>query len=227
MPKQAHPDATPHEFIELLKAGNRRFADGTPRHQNTDAERLELAGREDQGEHACATVISCSDSRVPVERIFDAGVMDLFVVRVAGNILTPGAFGSVEYGMAHVLTPVLLVLGHTQCGAVTATTGAVMNGTCLPPEEHRIAAIMDKIRPAVERAAARHPDADAAALVPVAIEENVWLIIEELFRESPVVRNIVAAGKAVVVGAIYDLATGEVHWLPTDRVDRILADTAA
>nr|WP_320009439.1 carbonic anhydrase [uncultured Desulfobulbus sp.] len=92
---------------------------------HTDAARLKLAGQEDQGDHAYATVITCSDSRVPVEILFDAGVMDIFVIRLVGNVLDVDEVGSVEYGLAHVHTPVFVVLGHTQCGAVTAVTNAV------------------------------------------------------------------------------------------------------
>ena len=90
-----------------------------------EVERLIQAGKESQGDHAYATVITCSDSRVPVERVFDAGVMDIFVIRVAGNVCDVDEVGSIEYGLAHVHTPVLVVLGHTQCGAVTAVTKKV------------------------------------------------------------------------------------------------------
>ncbi|MBW1744446.1 MAG: carbonic anhydrase, partial [Deltaproteobacteria bacterium] len=116
------PDAT----IAMLKAGNVRFVEGKSTHTHADAARLHQAGTENQGNHAYATVITCSDSRVPVEIIFDAGIMDIFVIRVAGNVCDVDERGSIEYGLAHVNTPVLVVLGHTQCGAVTAVTQAIL-----------------------------------------------------------------------------------------------------
>lgn len=121
--KAAKP--SPDEAIAILKAGNERFVSGKATQPHTDPARLALAGTENQGDHAYATVITCSDSRVPVEILFDAGVMDIFVIRVAGNVLDVDEIGTAEYGLAHVNTPVFVVLGHAQCGAVTAVTSVV------------------------------------------------------------------------------------------------------
>jgi len=120
-PKKPSPD----EILQMLKKGNERFYTGKATYPHTNAVRLEQAGKEDQGNHAYATIITCSDSRVPVELIFDAGVMDIFVIRVAGNVCDTDEIGSIEYGLAHVHTPVFVMLGHTQCGAVTAVTHAL------------------------------------------------------------------------------------------------------
>lgn len=212
---------TPDQAINRLKLGNKRFVTGKAEYPHTDAKRLAQAGRENQGDHAFATVISCSDSRVPVELLFDAGVMDIFVIRVAGNVCDTDEAGSIEYGLAHVNTPVLVVLGHTQCGAVTAVTQAVKGrGHAL---ERNIPPLVDNIQPAVEKAIALNPDAGISDLVPVAIEENVWTGIHDLFMKSPATRDIVRSGRAKVVGAIYDVGTGKVNWLPEDRVGQILA----
>ena len=146
---------SPDEAIALLKAGSERFFSGKATRPHSDAARLALSGKEDQGDHAYATVISCSDSRVPVEILFDAGVMDIFVIRVAGNVLDVDERGSVEYGLAHVNTPVFVVLGHTQCGAVTAVTNAVQGHG--HPLERNIPPLVDNIIPAVKRAIADHP----------------------------------------------------------------------
>jgi len=108
------PKPSSDEAIIMLKAGNERFITGKATQPHTDVGRLALAGKENQGDHAYATVITCSDSRVPVEILFDAGIMDIFVIRVAGNVLDVDEVGSVEYGLAHVNTPVFVVLGHTQ-----------------------------------------------------------------------------------------------------------------
>ena len=210
----------PDEVVQMLKSGNERFYSGKATHPQADAARLALAGREDQGKYAYATVITCSDSRVPVELIFDAGVMDIFVVRVAGNVCDTDEIGSIEYGLAHVNTPVLVVLGHTQCGAVTAVTRAVQgHGHKL---ERNIPPLVDNIIPAVKRAIEQQKDVHGDAIIPYAIEENVWQGVEDLFMESPAVRNIVKEGKAKVVGAIYDVGTGKVEWLGMEKIDEIL-----
>ncbi|WP_084457029.1 carbonic anhydrase [Desulfogranum mediterraneum] len=215
----------PEEAVKLLKAGNIRFSTGNSSHPNTSANRLYQAGTESQGDHAFATVITCSDSRVPVERIFDAGIMDIFVVRVAGNVIDTDEAGSIEYGLAHVNTPVLVVLGHTQCGAVTAVTHAVHGkGHAL---ERNIPPLVANITPAVERAIEQHPDIHGDEIIPMAIVENVWQGIEDLFMSSPSSRDLYKENKVKVVGAVYDVATGLVNWLPEEQVGEILKKVEA
>ncbi len=211
----------PDEAIMMLKEGNQRFVSGNAAHPHTDNARLIQAGRENQGDHAYATILSCSDSRVPVERIFDAGVMDLFIIRVAGNVVDVDEAGSIEYGLAHVNTPVLVVLGHTQCGAVTAVTSAVQGHG--HPLEINIPPLVDNIQPAVERAMAALPGAETGHIIARGIEENVWQAIEDLFMRSPVSRELVQSGRAKVVGAVYDVGTGSVAWLPEEKTGEILA----
>lgn len=211
---------TPEKSLKMLKEGNARFVDGKSIHPHSDSARLIQAGKESQGKHAYATVITCSDSRVPVEYIFDAGVMDIFVIRVAGNVCDTDEAGSIEYGLAHVNTPVLVVLGHTQCGAVTAVTHAVHGkGHAL---ERNIPALVDNIEPAVKRAIKANPDVHGDAIIPYAIGENVWQGIEDLFTSSPATRNLVKEGKARVVGAIYDVSNGKIKWLPESKTAEIL-----
>ena len=218
--KRTFQKPEPDDVLYMLKAGNERFYTGNATYPHTDSDRLRQAGKENQGNHAYATVITCSDSRVPVELLFDAGVMDIFVIRVAGNVCDTDEIGSIEYGLAHVNTPVLVVLGHTQCGAVTAVTHAAHGkGHAL---ERNIPPLVDNIIPAVQRAMTINQDVHGDAIIPYAIEENVWQGIEDLFMKSPAVRNIVKEGKAKVVGAIYDVGTGKVKWLPLERVDKIL-----
>ncbi len=218
--KSSSKKPSPEECLKMLKEGNARFVAGKPLHPHSDAARVKQAGAENQKDHAYATVLSCSDSRVPVELIFDAGFMDLFVVRVAGNVANVDEAGSIEYGLAHVDTPVLVVLGHSQCGAVTAVAEAVQGkGHAL---ERNIPPLVAPIKPAVNRAMAIHPDAKGAAIIPYCVEENVWQAIEDLFMKSPAVRNLVAAKKVAVVGAIYDVGTGRINWLPELQVGAIL-----
>lgn len=216
--KAAKP--SPDEAIAMLKDGNERFVTGKATHPHTDAARLALAGKENQGDYAYATVITCSDSRVPVEILFDAGIMDIFIIRVAGNVLDVDEVGSVEYGLAHVNTPVFVVLGHTQCGAVTAVTNAVQGHG--HPLERNIPPLVDNIIPAVKKGIADHPKAHGVDVIPYAIEQNVWQGIEDLFMESPVARDLVNEGKAKVVGAVYDVSNGKIKWFPEAKTTEIL-----
>lgn len=211
---------TPDEIQKKLTEGNKRFYSGQANGPYTHPERLVLAGTEDQGDHAYATVIACSDSRVPVELIFDAGIMDIFVVRVAGNVFDTNEIGSIEYGLAHVHTPLLVVLGHTQCGAVTAVMRAMQGQESRL--ELNIKPLIDNIVPSVEKTMARLPYVRGDDIIPHVIEENVWHGIETLFARSPAIRNLVREGKTKVIGAIYDVGTGEVEWLDPGRVDVIL-----
>lgn len=211
---------SPDEAIQMLKEGNARFVSGKSIHPHADVARLIQAGKENQRDHAYATVITCSDSRVPVDIIFDAGVMDIFTLRVAGNVIDTNEAGSVEYGLAHVNTPVFVVLGHTQCGAVTAVTHEVQGHG--HPLEVNIFPLVDGIIPAVQRAVKKYPEAKDADIIPYAIIENVWQAIEDLFMKSRVSRELVKSGKAKVVGAIYDVGTGKIEWLPEENVTKIL-----
>ncbi len=211
---------SPDKVIEILKEGNARFVNGKTLHPHIDKQRIIQAGKENQGDHAYATVITCSDSRVPVELLFDAGIMDIFVIRIAGNVCDVDEAGSIEYGLAHVNTPVLVVLGHTQCGAVTAVTNAVHGHG--HPLERNIPPLVDNIEPAVKRAIHKNPSVHGKNVIPYAIEENVWQSIEDLFMKSPACRNIVKEGKAKVVGAIYDVGTGKIKWLSESKVSEIL-----
>lgn len=217
---------TANEAFDLLRQGNARFVTGATHHPHTDADRLALAGREDQGKYAYATILACSDSRVPVERIFDAGVMDLFTIRVAGNVCGSQVIGTVEYGLAHVHTPLLVVLGHSQCGAVTAVVKADRQKKSGPAKlERNIPSLLQHIEPAVaatrQEGGSRHSDATGHH-VAAAVEENVYCAIEELFRESPITRQLVDAGAVRVVGAIYAVDTGQIRWLPENEVYRRL-----
>jgi carbonic anhydrase len=222
-PKGEKP--VPDKVIKMLQEGNDRFFSGKSKHPNMDKNRLIQAGKENQADHAYATVITCSDSRVPVETIFDAGVMDIFVIRVAGNVCDTDEVGSIEYGLAHVKTPVLVVLGHTQCGAVTAVTHAVQGkGHAL---ERNIPPLVDNIEPAVHRAIEIYPHAQGDDIIPLAIEENVWIGIRDLFMKSPATRDLVKSDKVKVVGAIYDVGTGKINWLQQAKVINILHEVEA
>lgn len=217
--------ASPDQVLKMLAEGNKRFYSGKPTYPHTGVTRCRQAGTEDQSDHAVATVIACSDSRVPVELIFDAGVMDIFTIRVAGNVCDTDEIGSIEYGLAHVHTPVFVMLGHTQCGAVTAVTHALQGQG--KPLERNIPQLVDNIIPAAQKAMTAHADLKGDAVIPHAIRENVWQGIEDLFMKSPVTRELYKAGTVKVVGAIYDVASGKVNWLPEERVQGILEKVEA
>ena len=151
------PPISARQALGLLREGNLRFSSGHPQRPHQDPDRLRLAGAEDQAAHAFATVVTCSDSRVPVELIFDAGVMDLFVVRVAGNVVRVSQAGSVEYGLLHLGTPVLVMLGHCQCGAVTTALAQLQGRGGLL--ETNLAPLIQPILPAAQRALDRDPQA--------------------------------------------------------------------
>jgi len=222
-PKAEKPG--PDQALKMLQQGNDRFFSGKSNHPNMDKDRLIQAGKESQADHAYATVISCSDSRVPVETIFDAGIMDIFVIRVAGNVCDTDEAGSIEYGLAHVKTPVMVVLGHTQCGAVTAVTHGIQGkGHTL---ERNIPPLVDNIGPAVHRAMEIYPHARGDEIIPLAIEENVWISIRDLFMKSPATRDLVKNGTVKVIGAIYDVGTGKINWLQQARVTNILYEVEA
>lgn len=194
---------SPEDVMSALMKGNERFVAGKPSYPHQDtARKAELA----LGQHPVATVISCSDSRVPPELIFDEGLGDLFTIRVIGNIGSLDETGSAEYGTEHLGTPLLVVLGHTKCGAVTAAvTHAEVHGS-IPP-------VLAHINPAVRTTKHDYPKLKGDELIAETIQVNVFHSIQELFNRSGIIRHRVSSGKLKVVGALYDINTGRVKWL--------------
>ncbi len=183
------------EALELLRQGNERFASGTTKHPNQDSpRRAELM----KGQNPFAVVITCSDSRVVPELIFDVGLGDIFVIRVAGNVVDDFVLGSVEYAVEHLGVSLVMVLGHGSCGAVTAALGG-------SSAVGAIASIMDAIRPGVEAAREKAGDALQNAIV-----ENVRNSVKQLEDSDPVLIGKVKTGKLSIVGAFYDLDSGKV-----------------
>lgn len=216
---------SPDKVRAWLAEGNARFVQGKSVHPNADAKRIALADAESQSKYALATILSCSDSRVPPEIVFDAGIMDLFVIRVAGNVANTDEIGTAEYGLCHVKTPLLVVMGHTQCGAVTAVTQEVTGHG--HPLERNIPPLVAPIIPAVKRTMAANPALAGNELILAAIESNVWEAIRDLFLKSPATRELVKSGKVKVVGAIYDMHGGTVKWLPQEKAAAMLKEAEA
>ncbi|MCR3883455.1 MAG: carbonic anhydrase [Methanothrix sp.] len=180
----------------ILMEGNERFVSGEVASKDFPERRSELVS----GQSPFVTVVTCSDSRVPPELIFDQGLGDIFVIRVAGNVMDPIVLGSVEYGVEHLHTPLLVILGHQCCGAVTAATEGGAEGN--------IESIMTEIEPAVE--IARETNMTGSNLVEEAIDENVDLVIKNLLDRSPITKELVEEEKLTIFGAKYFLETGEV-----------------
>jgi carbonic anhydrase len=200
----ANPGISADEAMRVLKAGNARYLEGKLQHPHQDRARRALTAA--QGQHPLATVLTCSDSRVPAEIIFDQGIGDLFVIRVAGNVAATDEIGSMEYAVDHLTAPLVVVLGHSQCGAVTA----VVDNSKLPPN---IASLVAPIKPAVDKAREANPQAPKEVLLKAAITDNVWQAIDDMLRQSPIIREKVRDNQVQVVGALYDLDSGQVQWL--------------
>ncbi len=214
------PAITSQEALRLLREGNARFASWKAENPNVSSARLTETAT--QGQHPVATVLACSDSRVPVERVFDRGIGDIFVVRVAGNVCGTDEVASLEYGVEHLGTPLLIVLGHTNCGAVIA---ALSNG-----EAHgNIPALLDKIAPAVASVRRKNPGLADKDLLSAAIIANVWQSIADMYKSSAILREKVRSGQLTVVGAVYDIANGKVTWLGAhpEQEKLLTADPAA
>lgn len=195
---------TAEQALMALKDGNSRFVvEASQSHHQGILRRCETFTN---GQFPIATVLACADSRVPVEMIFDQGIGDLFVVRVVGNVADTDEIGSIEYGVGHLNTPLVVVLGHTRCGAVTA----VVEGAELPGH---LGHIVDNIRPAADLVRAHHPTLQGPAAVSATVTQNVWQSIEDLLTRSTDTADLVREGRVQVVGAVYDLHSGGVQWL--------------
>ncbi len=195
---------TAAEALALLKEGNARYVDNKPTAPNRGKERRMETTK--HGQKPFAGIVSCADSRVPVEILFDRGLGDLFIVRVAGNICGPSTIGSMEYAVLHVGIPLLVVLGHSNCGAVTAVVkGEEVHGS--------IVTLARRIVPAVDKTKADHPGLETSELVEQAAKENVRLQMETLLTTSADVRAAVESGSLELLGAYYDILTGEVTWM--------------
>jgi carbonic anhydrase len=197
------PSYTADEALARLVDGNERFVRGEARFPTIQKEILaELA----KGQRPYATVLGCSDSRVPPELIFDAGFGELFIIRVAGNVISPEVMGTLQYAGVHLRTPLFVVLGHEGCGAVNAALAARTG----PREPTRIAVLLDNILPGLrELPPELAPDEEARA----AVEANVRWSMRQLL-DTPEAKARMAEGTMKLVGAIYELDSGRVRFLP-------------
>lgn len=192
------------DALERLRAGNRRFVAGERGNAASisQARRAELV----DGQYPFAVIVACSDSRVPVELLFDQGLGDLFVIRVAGNIVAPSQIGSVEFAAATLGTRLVVVLGHSNCGAVDATLKEIARREHSPSPNLR--SIVDRIRPAVEPLVR----AKGELTLDEAVAANVRQSVERLRHGSAILEELIESGELMVVGAEYSIQDGDVKF---------------
>lgn len=203
MPTTVPSAYSAQEALDRLKEGNERFVAGLARFPTLQKEVLaELA----KGQQPYATILGCSDSRVPPELVFDAGFGELFVIRVAGNVLGPSILGTLQYAAAHLKTPLFVVLGHEGCGAVKAAISAKFEGA---RQNSRIEVLLENILPALDGLDDNQP---LDVLVSKGVEANVRHTIRELM-ETPEVKANLPGSNIILIGAVYDLESGLVRFL--------------
>ena len=186
------------QALQKLIEGNKRFSSSKQSHPNQDEGRRQELHK---GQKPFAVIVGCSDSRISPEIIFDQGLGDLFVIRVAGNIVDDVALGSIEYAVDHLGTKLVVVLGHSKCGAVTATVqGGAVHG--------HVESIVQAIKPAIEAAKGLPGD-----LTDNTIKANARLVADQIQYSDPILSELARLGKIVVVSAYYNIESGEVHIL--------------
>ena len=190
------------QIIQILREGNERFVARKPKAHDHLARAKETA---ENGQRPIATILSCSDSRVPTEIIFDQGIGDIFSVRIAGNVCQDSQLGSVEFGVKYLGTPLCVVLGHTKCGAVVAAcTGMKL--------EENIQSLVNSICSAVEKTESSTGKTGGEIVEDCACE-NIFVQIETMLKKSSILREAVRQGELSIIGANYDLETGVVKFL--------------
>jgi len=214
MPHTWDPDSlSPAAALRRLAEGNQRFCESRPEHASRSFSPA-LAGRP---QRPFAIVLGCSDSRTPVEVLFDQGFGDLFVVRIAGNVVAPSVVGSIEFAASQFGTRLVLVLGHTRCGAIAATVSAIQTGN--GPESRNIRSITDRISPHIEatvRGATGRTDEDFLRNL---MRDNVRASADHLRHGSRLLEDLVLAGRLAVMTADYELETGRVQFFGDGPAD--------
>ncbi|MBT8102355.1 MAG: carbonic anhydrase [Gammaproteobacteria bacterium] len=196
------------DALDELRDGNRRFVAG-------EFDAASIASRAHQagmsgGQNPFAIILACSDSRVPVELVFDQGFGDLFVIRVAGNVVAPSQIGSIEFAASQFGTKLVVVLGHSNCGAVIAALKELaLEQTHRSPN---LRAIVDRVRPAIEPVLDAHKNSDTDTLTSAAVRANIIASVERLSHGSLILEQLINDDKLTVVGAEYSIETGEVDF---------------
>ena len=197
------PPCTADEALARLTAGNQRFVRGEARFPTVQKEILAALAK---GQRPFATILGCSDSRVPPELIFDSGFGELFIIRVAGNVVSPEIMGTLQYAGVHLQTPLFVVLGHEGCGAVSAAVAVKRQGAAVAS---RISLLLDNVQPALQGLPA---GLDSENELAAAVEANVRWSIQQIL-ETPEAKARVREGIMKIVGAVYELGSGRVRFL--------------
>jgi carbonic anhydrase len=205
------PHRRAHEALDRLREGNRRFVEEVRRSHAAGGRerRLELAA----GQDPSAIILGCSDSRVPAELVFDQGLGDLFVIRVAGNIVAPSQVGSVEFAAERYGTRLVVVLGHSQCGAILATIEELSRPST--DQSRNLRSIVNRIRPSVQALLSTDLALNEKALVEQAVRANIRASVDHLRHGSEVLEQLVRTDGLLIVGAEYSLDTGVVDFFET------------
>lgn len=196
------------EALERLKAGNQRFVNGNIEHKTLDEyDRAKMVAEQ----APFAIILGCSDARVPAEMIFDQGIGDLFVIRVAGNIVAPSLVGSIEYAVSQFGTPLVVVLGHSHCGAVTACVDEILTDK---DANHSVNlySIVERIRPAIHTLVESPLSEDKPSLIQHCVRANIRSSVANLCYSSPILDKFLQKEEFLIVGAEYNLDTGEVDF---------------
>ena len=200
--KEMQSTITPSVALEILKDGNKRFVSNLKINRNL----LQQANETSDGQHPFAVILSCIDSRTSAELIFDQGLGDVFSVRIAGNIVNEDILGSMEFGCKVAGAKIIVVLGHTKCGAV--------KGACDDVALGNLTGLIAKIKPAVEQESvtAENRNSSNGVFVENVAELNVSLSVKNILLKSPIIADMVKNGDIGIVGGIHDIATGEVKF---------------
>ena len=206
---------SPADALRMLQEGNRRFVHGEMIDRDWSHQRNQTA----MSQHPMAALLGCIDSRVPAELVFDVGIGDVFSTRVAGNVVSDDVLGSLEYAGQVAQVNLVVVLGHTRCGAVGAA--------CTGAELGHVTGLVGKILPIVEQVAAENPHADRSdpSFVDAVVRRNVAFVMDEIVRQSDIIRDLVDEGRLAVVGGLYDLKSGEVEFFG-EFVDRVAEESS-
>ncbi len=201
--QEMQTNTTPQQALELLKEGNGRFVSG----QAHKRDHMQQASETVSGQYPFAVVLSCIDSRASAEIIFDQGIGDIFSVRIAGNIINEDILGSMEFGCKVAKSKVILVLGHSHCGAV--------KGACDNVELGNLTTLLDKVQPAIaaETSVKENRTASNSEFVAKVTDLNVKKAMSDILEQSAVLKEMVDAGECMIVGGVHDLATGKVNFL--------------
>lgn len=199
--KEILANTTPAQSLELLLEGNNRFVNNLKFNRNF----LHQLQETKDGQHPHAVILSCMDSRAPLEHVLDQGIGDIFSLRIAGNVLTDEVIGSMEYACNVVGSKLIMVLGHSRCGAVT--------GACNHTTLGKLDTILERIHPVVDKVKAKYAgeDLSPSELVELVTVENVRAIVQQLQSVSPSLTKLIAEEKIGVVGAYYDVVSGKVE----------------